>query len=201
MNATSERDLFLAALANAPFGPADAIVVFTGEDTRPRLEKAAQLMSRAAAPCVVLVGGRDDPPRIMGQERARPVLMGMGVAPDRIHLEPGGPHTQAQAANLAAIITANAWTRVILVVSGYHMPRAYLSALRALAVADLTAKVRLLPATANQSAWWQCPEGRDVTRADLYLGELKKIETYRGFEHCASYADGIAYLRQWEDPG
>ena len=200
MNADHTRAVFLAALFNAPYGTADAIVVLCGEDCRPRLEKAAQLLSRAAAPCIVLIGGRDEPPIIMGEVRARPVLMGMGVAADRIHLEPGGPHTAAQAANLTAILTANGWTRVILVVSGYHMPRAYLTVLRALAVAGLTDTVRVLPATANQSAWWQPVEGRPALRADLLLGELAKIETYSGFGHCATYADGIAYLQKWESP-
>ncbi len=194
----TDRDRFLAAIGHLPFYSSDVIAVFCGEDTEARLEAATHTFRSQAAPRILLLGGRDEPPAVTGAERAFPMLMGMGVAPDRILIETESRNTREQAVALVTRCLAEQWGQVLLVASSYHLPRAYLTTVRALADADALDKVRLVPAAARHSAWGECPPGMTSTRLALLKREVKKIVEYRATAHCASYTDGLDYLLAWE---
>ena len=191
------RDRFHAILPNLPHLRADAITVLCGEDCRPRLERAAMLMQLGAAPTVALLGGRADAVR-MDAAAAFPVLMGLGVSPDRILLENASQHTGAQAAALVEMAREHGWGRVIVVASAYHMPRAYLTCVRAIYAANAQETLHLVPAAANHAPWFAAPEGMTPSRVDLLSVEERKIDEYRRRGDCASYADGLRYLAAWE---
>lgn len=190
------RETFLAVLARPPLQGADAIVVLCGEDGVPRAKVGLHLLAAGYAPRVVLSGGLDDPPRLMGATTLHARLMGKGLAPDRILLEGASTNTREQAVNVVALAQSEGWKALLLVASPQHLPRAFLTFLRALQEVGATGTVRLVPVPASQLAWWSAPEGVTTPRIELLGAELAKCEQYR--EHVARYEEGLAYLQHWE---
>lgn len=190
------RETFCVLLDHGPLLESDAVVVLCGEDTGPRLTMATHLLASRGSPTVVVTGGRDEPPRWTGAERAFASLMGSGVAHDRIRVDTAAMNTREQAVNVASMAAAEGWRRLLLVASAYHSYRAFLTFLRALDEAGLDETVQLVSAPVSHTPWRGAPEGMTATRLDLLAGEFDKIERYG--EHVASYEDGIDYLRFWE---
>ena len=189
------RDLFLAVLATQPLLKGDAIVVLCGEDAEARLATGVELLRQQGGRVIVLSGGRDTPPRRVSATALYPVLLGRGVAPDRILMETGSQHTREQAVHVVALAQANEWKRLLLVVSPYHAPRAYLTFLQALTEADLRDTIHLISVPCADTKWFEPPVGMRDTRAMLYAGELERIAEYQVMGHVASYSDGLDYLR------
>lgn len=194
----SARERFLAVLYNLPLLYGDAIVVFSGDGTA-RVEAAVESLRQRAAHYVVVSGGVDDPPHALTAQAMAKHFVGAGLARDRIIMEDQSQHTRDQAEALAALVQEHKWSRVLLCVSPYHMPRAFLTVVQSLEDAGLSEKVHVLPLMASHVGWFDKPEGLDVTRYDLLTDELRKIEEYRAlYGHVASYEDGISYLKYWE---
>lgn len=199
-------ETFLQVLANGPLLSGDAVVVLCGEDSAPRLAIAAQLMRDNAAPVVVLSGGKDKPPRWHGADTCFPLLMGLGVSPERIITETASQDTHEQAVNVVAMADERGWKRLLLVASPYHMPRAFLTFLQAMLDRDeagrpegveaVASGMRVVPITTSQAPWGQPPEGMTLARVRLFEIELGKIERYHN--HVAHPSEGTEYLLSWE---
>jgi hypothetical protein len=194
----SDKDLFLAALACGPMLKADAIVVLCGEDADARVRMASGLFLSGAAPKVVLSGGKHEPPRWIGAEQSAALLYGKGVAPDRVILDTTSQNTRDQAVAIARMACDYGWKRLILVASGYHAPRAHLTFLQALIDVGHDKTIHLTSVPASQSPWFSSPPGMTDTRAELLAGEFSKIDAYGFNGHVASYEQGVASLRYWE---
>jgi uncharacterized SAM-binding protein YcdF (DUF218 family) len=192
----SARERFLAVVSTGPLLRADAVIVLTGEDGKARTEIGAQLMRQEGADYVVLSGGVDKPPRCLSAKTLEPVLMGMGVSPTRIILEPDSMNTREQAVNVTALAIEKGWKRLLLVASPYHSCRAFLTFLKAIEEAGKADEIQLVNVPASQLKWFGKPAGVDHSRADLFAGELGKIALYG--EHVASYESGLKYLERWE---
>lgn len=189
----SEREKFLAMLYTAPVLPADAVVVFTG-DGRVRLETAyAAILHNQAAPMLVISGGVDDPPHSLPASLMEKMAVVQGVPQQCIVIDNKSQNTYEQSRWLAGAILAHSWKTVTLVASAYHMPRAFLTVVKALG--DVECLVQpLTPVT----RWTGEPDGKSQTRAELLAEELAKIETYGALGHVATYAEGIRYLERHE---
>jgi uncharacterized SAM-binding protein YcdF (DUF218 family) len=185
----SDRERFLAALYTAPILPADAIVVLCGEDAEERGHAAVELLRQGAAPTVVCSGRIDTPPRRVSGAAVSTALMTRGLAPDRILVESGSQNTHEQAVNVLDLADANGWTRLILVASNYHLPRAFLTFVKALG----DRRIRLIPYATSHLSWWDSPPGMTETRVTLFDRELAKIDEYA--DHVATCAEGLAYLQ------
>lgn len=194
----TEREQFCNVLCNGPILQGDAVVVLCGEDADPRLAVATQLLVTGAAPTIVLSGGKHDPPRWHGAGALALVLLGRGVAHDRIRVEAESMNTRDQAVNVVALAGAEGWGRLLMVASPYHQYRAYLTFLQALREAGQAEAIHLIMIAAGQTPWLQPPAGMDDTRLDLLTTEFAKIDEYAVNGHVASYADGLAYLKFWE---
>lgn len=202
---TSLREQFAAVLASAPLVRCDAMLVCAGEDAEPRLRMACALMAQGGAPQMVLSGGIHDPPHKLGARALGPKAIGFGVAFDRLVIDEASKHTRDQAVYITQLAKAQQWTRVLLVASPYHMPRVFLSCVQALREIEATEIVRLCPAPGQfgmapelLTPWWGAPDGMEATRLDLLTEEYLKIEAYQARGHCATYEDGLAYLKYWE---
>lgn len=187
------RESFLMHLLTGPLLKADAIVVLCGEDAAERASVGLQLFKQGAADRLVLSGGRHEPPAILGAEHVAGHLLGMGLSPAVLTVEHGSQNTHEQAVNVCDLAVTNGWRRLLLVASGYHLPRAFLTF-----VAAAPDDLHLIPIPASQSPWHQCPPGLDRTRAELFCVEGVKITEYQALGHCASYEAGLDYLKQWE---
>lgn len=192
----TSRESFCAVLSNGPLLRGDAIIVLAGEDGRRRMDIAVEMMKQQAAKYIVLSGGVDRPPRYQGALTLAPILLSTGMAPDRVRLEDSSQNTREQAVACVDMMRKEGWTRVLLVASAYHMPRAFLSFVKALQEANLDDEVRIIPVPASQAPWFEPPEGLDATRFELLAEEFRKIDVYA--PHVASYDEGLAYLRHWE---
>ncbi len=193
----TDREAFLSVCSQRAAAPGDVLVVLCGEDCRPRLEACYAMFKMGWAPQVLLTGGLDDGARRMGAERARSVLLGMGIAPERILVETRSLNTREQAVECLQLALLSNWTRLVLVASAYHMPRAFLTFLAALQSQGRTESLQLIPAYVSM-AWHEPPSEMETPRLDLLDGELEKCVEYAVQGHVASYHDGIEYLKLWE---
>ncbi len=193
---STAREKFLAVLANGPLLKADAIVVLLGEDSNERIDVAVELMASGAGPELFLSGGIEDPPRRRSAKAMTPKLLGRGVAPMAVYADNEAMNTREQAVNFVAHAVEKGWKRALLVASPYHMPRAFLTVLKAIVEAGATKDLHIIPVTAAQALWWSCPDGMTETRLDLYSMEMGKIKEYR--KHVASWGEGLDYLEFWE---
>ena len=189
--------------------PPDAVVLLAGEDAIPRLHKAvgrfaelkrwAMMHPKFAArykPMMVITGGKHDEPRWWGAEKLAPKMMGQGVAFDRILIENEAMNTREQADNIIDLAIDKDWTRLMLVGSPYHMPRAFLTFLKVLLERKLDDDIELLPDITDQVPWFSPPEGMETSRVKLMDEELAKIAEYK--DHVATYRQGLAYVEYWE---
>jgi uncharacterized SAM-binding protein YcdF (DUF218 family) len=191
----SPREIFTALLFNQPPLRSDAIVVLAGEDGEERLKYGAALMHQNGAQYLIISGGVDSE----SQQSAKtlyPKALGMGIAHDRIVLEEKSTNTREQAVNVVAYAQEKAFRRIILVASCHHMPRAFLTFLKALEEVGQDEAIQLVSCAADHLPWFKCPKGMKRTRSELYIGEMGKIELYR--EHCSSFIAGADHIRIWE---
>lgn len=197
----TEREQFSYVLSHGPIYRSDAIVVLMGEDALPRLGTAVDMLQQSVSDVpLVLTGALHEPPRLVGAEHGAAKALGLGVAPDRVLVEPRAKNTHEQAVEVLKLAVANEWKRLALVASPYHLPRAFLTFLREVERCGLYDGLHLVPVPAAACPWWQAPAGMQMRRVDLLPVEYEKIVLYRTQGHVASYADGLAYLRRWEKP-
>jgi uncharacterized SAM-binding protein YcdF (DUF218 family) len=194
----TQREQFCAMLSNTQLRTCDAAIVLCGEDALPRLEAARDM--KEAVETIVLTGSRDEPPGIIGAETCHKHLLGLGVAPSKIVLD-GEPvmHTREQAQSVLAMARREGWTHLLLIASPYHQYRAFLTFLRVLIDAEMDEDVRMFSAPATQTRWSESPLGMEETRLQRLHSEFSKIEQYSG--DVATYAEGIGYLKFWEERG
>ncbi len=194
----SARETFCALLASQPILRGDAIVVLCGEDAEKRLATGVQLLVTGAGHCIVLSGGKHQPPRCLSGESLAPELLQRGVSPERLLVESGSQNTREQAVNVVDMARVNAWKRLLIVASPYHTVRAYLTFLRALDEAKLHKAIHLVSVPCADVPWFGMPAGVNSTRVALLTTEYDKIDEYERRKHCASYERGLAYLKNTE---
>lgn len=193
----AEERAFEAVLSTGPLLHSNAIVVLCGEDAGPRIEAAAELMGKGGAPLILLTGGVHDGARWLGAEACFAKLIAKGVAFERMEIDPFPTNTREQATHIAKIAIEREWTRLLLVASPYHAPRAFLTFVQALREQDAHERIRVLSAPASPK-WWEAPAGMTEMRLDLQRVEAAKVVEYQAKGDVASYADGLAYLKFWE---
>ena len=120
--------------------PADAIVVLGGifgppakpghlpnvGDAVERLEGGIRLYQAGKAPTLVFTGGRipwEDRARLEGED-SRDVAIARGIPADRIVVTREVGNTADEGRAVADLMREKKWRRVILITTGWHMPRA-----------------------------------------------------------------------------
>lgn len=182
--------------------PSDSIFVFGGMlglrdhgNAKPdwngaaeRFDEAITLQKSGKAPLIVFSGG---PERYEGGptegEILRAEAIRRGVPGNSILVTQKTWNTESEARNLCALARQRDWTRVILVTSAYHMPRA--------ALLSASCKVELVPmpvayeTPAPDTSWaYRRPEyyllqGQALATSGTALHEYWGILLYRLFKH------------------
>ena len=128
------------AVPIAQAGKADAIIVLSGifgppvkpgylvnlSESVERLEGGIVLHQNGAAPWLVFTGGRipwDGRRKVEGED-SREVAVARGVAADKILITREVGNTADEAQAVADLMRTRGWKRIILVTTGWHMPRA-----------------------------------------------------------------------------
>jgi uncharacterized SAM-binding protein YcdF (DUF218 family) len=187
---------FLAMLFTTPPAKSDAIVCLCGEDAEPRYRTAYHAFRMGLAPLVVLSGGLHEPPQFIDAMHSYRALLGSpyGISPDKMMMEGGSRNTREQAVNMIDLALDRGWSKLILVASAYHLPRAFLTFVQALIEEPAAERIRIIPVPAHSASWEEKPAGMDSTRRELLTHERSKITLYQAISHVASYEDGILYL-------
>ena len=196
-DAVTPRETFATILGAQPIATGDAVILLTGDGLN-RAPTARELIQRGFAPRVLISGGIDGPPYALDALTLRRALIQDGIDPLSIDTDMASWNTGESAECVAEWAVTHQWRRVLLVTSAYHMPRAYLTMVRALYDAALDSTVHVVPVRVCEP--WHVPvEGLTGTRRDMIAHEAEKVEAYRGFGDVASYAMGLDYLRYWEE--
>lgn len=191
--ASLTRERFLAVVLTAPLARADAIICLCGQDGEERASVAQQLLIQGCATHIVLTGGLDGKDKKSAKTLAA-TLMGKGVSPSRIIEDNESKNTKEQAENVTKMVTEKNWKQILLVASPEHLPRAFLTFVKASEGLD----VRIVPVAANHVKWWGKPEGVTTTRLALLDGELAKCQAYQELGDVATYEEGLAHLKGLE---
>jgi uncharacterized SAM-binding protein YcdF (DUF218 family) len=192
----SDREQFLACLFSGPLLKSDAVVVLCGQDGIERAKVGVQLFRQQEPPPFLVLSGGVDNEKCEGAKTCHPFVMGQGVSPSRIILETESTNTREQAVNVVGMAIERSWRRLLLVASPYHVPRVFLTFLKALQEVDKDEEVQLVAVPASHLPWWKSPKGEKRTRLELLSGEAGKIAMYP--QHIASYSKGLDHLRLWE---
>lgn len=107
------KRLFIAPSADRLPARADAVIILSG-DAGDRLQRATELMKQGRAPVLVIVNGRQEAPTACADRRAHIVLCPT----------PASVSTRGDAKIVGTLAEKNAWTRIIVVTSEYHVTRA-----------------------------------------------------------------------------
>ena len=127
------------AVPVAAAGPADAIVVLGGifgppvpagqlpnlTDTVERLEAGIALAQAGKAPWLVFTGGKipwENHDKVEGED-SREVAVRRGVPAEKILITREIDNTNGEARAVADLMKERGWKKIILVTTGWHMPR------------------------------------------------------------------------------
>lgn len=193
---TTPREQYLALVYSGPLMTADAIVVLAGEDAKPRADVAAGLFLREAAKEMLVTGLPATDGHRIGAEDTSVLILAHGCAPDRITVDRQAMNTREQAVGAVAEARTRGWRRILLVASSYHIPRALLTFVKACADAGLD--LHIVPVPTSQSPWTGAPDLMRDDRLALFDREMEKCIEYAAKGDCATFADGVEYLRRWE---
>jgi len=107
----------------SPAGPGE--LFFNLESGADRVWHAARLFHASKAPLVLLSGGSDPEHSATSEAEAmRQFMVDIGVSEQAIALENRSRNTTENAEYSAEMLAERGVTRILLVTSGYHMPRA-----------------------------------------------------------------------------
>jgi uncharacterized SAM-binding protein YcdF (DUF218 family) len=153
---------------------------FELEEAADRLVRAFELLRAGRARFALLTGGaverRAAAPR--ESELAARVLAGWGIEPGRIVVEAESQNTRENAVESARVVKARGWTRVLLVTSAAHMPRA-LGCFRAVGLSPDALPVDRRAGTAEYGPRSLLPRGRGLGTSARALRELAGRLVYR----------------------
>lgn len=168
---------------------ADAIVLLAG-DRYHRVSKAAELYHAGHAPFIVVTSSADDwDYGSLPSSKLLPKLLELGVREEHIISEETAGHTREEAESTLKIARERDWKTLLLVTTGYHQYRAFLTWVKALHDMGLDIALVIVPVL-------EFPEFKEETEEDALERELERIRVYQEKGDVADWALGIAYLQR-----
>lgn len=190
----TEREKFIVLVDNDKLKASDAIILLEGDGYN-RVDTAVDLYKSKCAPKIIFSGEIDNPDYgSFPSRKIIPELIKKGVSESDVIHENKSQNTREQAIEVIKIAVSNEWKRLILVASHYHQYRAFLTFLKV--ILDQNLNLELINFPARNLSWFE--ETGWGKRFDLLEGELKKIDTYAGYSHIATFSDAIKYF-MWKE--
>lgn len=183
--------LFIAICKLQPKTP--AVGVCLEGDTTLRLRATARLYRTGRINRVIVSGGVDEPeldrlPAIIMKQR----LMAMGIPQEVIDLDNQSLNTRDHALFVGDLAKNQGLSELIIITSGYHLLRAYLTFLKELLTQDCPFTIYGYPAGLFVS-WFQKSPTEGHYRICNFLIELLKIRTYSDL---ASFDEAWQYIHR-----
>ncbi|OGH84944.1 MAG: hypothetical protein A2493_01850 [Candidatus Magasanikbacteria bacterium RIFOXYC12_FULL_33_11] len=116
-------------------------------------------------------------------------LVKKGVKKKDIIVESKSLNTKDQADNVIALSKKNKWSKLLLVASSYHQPRAFLTFLYSANKFDWNGLIINQPFFVDEN---KIPGGRSEVSGKLFLKEIKKISFYK--KDLATLNEGLKYI-------
>lgn len=183
----SEFERLDTLLAQVEVMPADAIVLLAG-DRFHRISKVAELVRDHYGSAVVVTSNADNWEYGSAPSgKLVPELEMAGVPKDMIIAEETAAHTRGEADATFRIAKEKGWTSLILVTTGYHRVRAFLTWLKAMHDADLSLKLTLVCVE-------EFPEFKKGQEEETKKGEQERIRLYQEKGDVASWEEGVEYF-------
>lgn len=183
--------LFNAICKTQPTKP--AVGVCLEGDTTLRLTATVALYRAGSIHRVIVSGGVDEPeldrlPAAAMKQR----LLTMGLPEEIIDLEGRSQNTPEHALFVSALAKKRGYTDLLIITSGYHLPRAYLTILKEVLIQDHPFSLYGYPAGSIRTWFHRSPtEGRH--RFLLFFSELAKIMKHRC--DVASFEESWQYIQ------
>lgn len=148
----------------------DAIIAISGGDTTARTLEAIKLYEAEWAPKIIFSGAALDPNSPSNARAMQIIAIKAGVPKADILLDESSVNTIQNAADVATIVKANGFTKVILVTSPYHQRRASVTFAAALGKEVTIINHSTTDHNWRRARWWATDYSYDLT-----VAELKKI--------------------------
>lgn len=194
MATLTEREQYMAIVANERLSPSDAIIMLEG-DGYCRVNEVADLYKKGIARTIVFSGGITD--YNYGSYPLADVLPKMleqGIRREDIIHEDKSQNTRDQAVEIVSMAQELGWRKVVLVASPEHQYRAYLTFLRE--VIDSHSDLIIYNSPAHDLGWFDKSEWG--VRLNRLTQEFERIERYSQLGHLASYKEAIDY-QHWKE--
>jgi uncharacterized SAM-binding protein YcdF (DUF218 family) len=151
-------------------GPADVVVVISGDDQHARFREGLRLYERGLARYIVFSGAARDGSLSNGSVM-RQMAMDAGIPDSAILVEPEGQDTWGNAVGTRPLVEKIGAKEVILVTSPYHVRRANLTFERAFQGSNIRVVAHSAPDSEwRKLSWWGNSETRRLT-----ISELEKL--------------------------
>ncbi len=146
---------------------ADAIVAISGGDTEARAAEAMDLYRDGYSDVIIFSGAALDPKSPSNAAVMGRMARQAGIPTEAIILDERATNTRGNASGVRAIIEQKGYESIILVTSPYHQRRAGVVFSRALGPDVRVLNHSSLDATWRRSHWWDTPQSRRLTIAEL----------------------------------
>lgn len=184
----------MAVTYNDLIDESDVVVCLEGDGYN-RIEKTVELFKSGLAKNIVISGGFNSPPFCLHAEILAQEFIKKGIPKNKIILEKVSQNTYEQGLEVLKIVQKNKWSKIILVASHFHQPRAYLAFLKAME--DLKLKVHIFNAPAKDLLWFEKTDA-GPTRIQLMEDELEKIKEYTQKGHLIGTKEALNY-QKWQE--
>lgn len=193
-----ELTAYCLAIMNQPLEKSDAIVALTG-DGYGRINEACDLYFKGFAKILVITGADSTLyqfPDFRASDFKISLVQSRNVNPKDIIADDVGKTTPGQARNTVTLCKQNNWRGIILVASGDHMVRAYLTFLKEFLRNNYP--IRML-AHASYAPWFAEDNNLGVSPKERWARfvreEYLRIVSYQGKGNVATWQELEAYLR------
>lgn len=176
------------------------VIVWLQGDRYDRGNKVLELFKNKFAPKILISGndirsGNPDEPDAFHDTKINEMkifLLEAGVEEKNILADNQSLNTTSHPKNVLAFAKNNNWRKIILVSSPYHQLRVFLSFVKYLNENDLN--VQIINQPAMDLAWDSVAGGKIKNMAELFAGELIKIEQYK--KDVSTYEQGLKYINK-----
>ena len=180
------RTLLVLLSAHKP-RQADAIVLMAG-DRFHRIQKTAELYHAGHAPFIVVTSNADKwEYGSAPSSKLVPELIAAGVPHEHIISEETGAHTRGEADATLRIAKEKNWQRLIVVTTAYHLPRVFLTWLKAIHDEGYPLELTMIPVQG-------VPEFKQQNEDELFAQETERIRLYQEKGDVASFEEGLRYI-------
>ncbi len=189
-----DRIKLIAIIYNDLIKKSDAIICLEGDDLN-RVKKTVELFKNGWAKKILISAGYDNPPFCLLADVFLKEFLKMGIPKNKIIIEDKAQNTYEESIGVLKMAKKRKWKKIILVVSHFHQPRAYLTFLKAMK--DLNLKIQIFNAPVRELSWFD-KTSLNLSRLQLLEKEFEKMDEYIKKGHLATIKEVITY-QKWKE--